>query len=317
MWKLTATALSQNQSSLKSRSGLQSSIANTATATPFRNPAFTPATPSSFAPGNSPVRKSTFTTPQQRCIESEFDTSGAESSPASLADAEETPDQILAKATIRPMVSTSKHKQPLFGSYGSKFTGGTPTRADRRVGRVGREIADKFRKRKRPDTDLDSEYGSDSSAIFPTRRSRNAQAGVQQSAGWFGTLVSGIESRPHLPNILSIWTQFALNFSMIAGLIYLAYCFWSAIKSDVDQESEKARNAVLTEMAQCAHEYAANSCGHDSRAPALATVCQNWLVCMERDPMAVGRARVSAKTFAEILNNFIEPISYKSMVGGV
>lgn len=36
---------------------------------------------------------------------------------------------------------------------------------------------------------------------------------------------------------------------------------------------------------------------------------------MNRDPTQVGRARVSAETFAEIINSFIEPISYKTMVG--
>jgi Di-sulfide bridge nucleocytoplasmic transport domain len=35
---------------------------------------------------------------------------------------------------------------------------------------------------------------------------------------------------------------------------------------------------------------------------------------MNRDPTVVGRARVSAETFAEIVNSFIEPISYKTMV---
>jgi hypothetical protein len=35
---------------------------------------------------------------------------------------------------------------------------------------------------------------------------------------------------------------------------------------------------------------------------------------MNRDPTVVGRAKVSAETFAEIINSFIEPISYKTMV---
>jgi hypothetical protein len=42
--------------------------------------------------------------------------------------------------------------------------------------------------------------------------------------------------------------------------------------------------------------------------------CLAWEKCMNRDPTVVGRARVSAETFAEIVNSFIEPISYKTMV---
>jgi len=35
---------------------------------------------------------------------------------------------------------------------------------------------------------------------------------------------------------------------------------------------------------------------------------------MNRDPNSVGRAKISAHTFAQIFNSFIEPISYKAMV---
>jgi hypothetical protein len=35
---------------------------------------------------------------------------------------------------------------------------------------------------------------------------------------------------------------------------------------------------------------------------------------MKRDPSVVGRAKLSAETFAEIINGFIEPITYKTML---
>lgn len=35
---------------------------------------------------------------------------------------------------------------------------------------------------------------------------------------------------------------------------------------------------------------------------------------MQQDPMVVARAKISAHTIAEILNSFIEPISYKTMI---
>ena len=59
----------------------------------------------------------------------------------------------------------------------------------------------------------------------------------------------------------------------------------------------------------------ANRCERESRVPAMEGVCDGWEKCMNRDPGRVGRARVSAHTFAEILNGFVEPISVKAMVG--
>jgi Di-sulfide bridge nucleocytoplasmic transport domain len=67
-------------------------------------------------------------------------------------------------------------------------------------------------------------------------------------------------------------------------------------------------------MAVCSKEYLENRCAPGTRVPAMEKACLAWEKCMNRDPTVVGRARVSAETFAEIINSFIEPISYKTMV---
>lgn len=64
----------------------------------------------------------------------------------------------------------------------------------------------------------------------------------------------------------------------------------------------------------CSKEYLENRCAPNTRVPAMEKACVAWEKCMNRDPTVVGRARVSAETFAEIINSFIEPISYKTMV---
>lgn len=71
---------------------------------------------------------------------------------------------------------------------------------------------------------------------------------------------------------------------------------------------------ILQEISQCSRDYIENRCAPDMRVPAMEMRCIAWEKCMNRDPSQVGRARVSAETFAEIINSFIEPISYKTMV---
>ena len=50
------------------------------------------------------------------------------------------------------------------------------------------------------------------------------------------------------------------------------------------------------------------------RAPILAQKCTEWELCMQRDPSAVGRARVVAETIGEVVDSFVEPISWKTLV---
>lgn len=86
------------------------------------------------------------------------------------------------------------------------------------------------------------------------------------------------------------------------------------VRADVDKASENERALVSNEIVLCEKNFAVNGCGSDRRVPALKAVCENWEHCMTRDPDSIGRARVSAHTFAQIFNSFIEPISYKAMI---
>ena len=48
--------------------------------------------------------------------------------------------------------------------------------------------------------------------------------------------------------------------------------------------------------------------------PAMVQQCANWESCMNRDPSTVGRAKVGAELIAEVVNGFVEPISWKTLV---
>lgn len=63
----------------------------------------------------------------------------------------------------------------------------------------------------------------------------------------------------------------------------------------------------------CATQYRNNLCA-TSPIPALVQQCANWETCMNRDPVAVGRAKVGAELIAEVINGFVEPISWKTLV---
>lgn len=284
-----------------------------------------PAKISSFGGGASTpapaFRNPSFTTPRKPFDQELFsEVSGAESSPADNADAEDTPDQPRPGQTMTAFPSSGV-KQPIFGKYGAGFIGSSPGRAELRKGRYGNAIANKVRKRKRIDRDYALSRGhrdasdseSEDSQSRPT--SRDKKAGKSESQpGMIASIFNYIESHPNLPNVLSYYAQLGVNAFIAALTVFGVYTFWMTVRADVDKASQKEMALVQTEIAKCAQEYVANKCGADIRLPALHLVCDNWEHCMNRDPNSVGRAQVSAHTFAQIFNSFIEPISYKAMV---
>lgn len=70
---------------------------------------------------------------------------------------------------------------------------------------------------------------------------------------------------------------------------------------------------IVQEIAFCALQFKSNLCATNS-IPAMVQQCGNWETCMSRDPTVVGRAKVGAELIAEVVNGFVEPISWKTLV---
>ena len=152
-----------------------------------------------------------------------------------------------------------------------------------------------------------------SSADSDSEGDQSKRAGKDAgSTGSVAAVLRFINEHPGLPHTLAYWCQLFFNMLFGSAIIYLAYCTWSTIRSDVDKKSEEAMTAIYAEIALCAKSFQDNGCSKPP--PALETVCSNWQKCMDKNPLAVGRAKVSAHTFAEIFNSFMEPISFKAMV---
>lgn len=223
------------------------------------------------------------------------------------------------KEKERPLPSA--RRESFFGKMVKKFH--SPGRGEIPRGSDHERNMEKRISKRRRDRDLQRQVSrrrrrsvSDSDQDSPRKASWD-QNGAQDASNkphWISSAFTFIAQHPTVPHILSFYAQLVFNIFLLAGCAYLIYCFWSAVSGDVDKKSFEAMADIMAEMAACAEQYTANKCDRSTRAPALETVCENWSKCMNRDPNKVGRARVSAHTFAEIFNSFVEPISWKAMI---
>ncbi|KAL8720412.1 MAG: hypothetical protein Q9225_002732 [Loekoesia sp. 1 TL-2023] len=283
-----------------------------------------PSTPSAKTPFQ--FRNPSFTTPQ-RSPDLEF-SSGPEnqSSPAN-GDTEDTPEppgrDVVPKSNGAMVQFKAERKQPtlgIFGRYGMSGRGEIQRRPHndvmaRRIHKRKRREAERDIRitRRRPTEDSDSE-GEDPERPNSSDGSKRGSQTVHE-IGVIPTFFSYLENHPNLPHILSYYAQFLLNFFLVSVVIYMIYAFWSAIRSDVNEKSKEAASEILVEMAMCARDFRDNKCDKpEARVPAMESICNSWEKCMQRDPTMVGRAKVSAHTFAEIINNFFQPISAKAMI---
>lgn len=121
------------------------------------------------------------------------------------------------------------------------------------------------------------------------------------------------------------------NLSLILVFLYLLVQFIFTVQRDVEERigeysMGKIASSELSlvtnlhicaeirqEIATCAHLYKQNLCA-ESPIPAMLSQCSAWETCMNRDPSVIGRAKVSAELLAEVVNGFVEPISWKTLV---
>ncbi|KAK2759958.1 hypothetical protein FQN54_002694 [Arachnomyces sp. PD_36] len=259
-----------------------------------------------------------FTTPRKLDPDVEM-SSGAETSPEN-AGGEVTPD---------PLPSRSTKRNSLFNMYGrfapSPGRGEIPKVKDfsnvmvRRVHKRRKRERDVDRQRHRVNDDSDQDSGPDEQPE-PKSKSQPEQEEQRRYPTYrdipvLSTLFTFLEAHQHAPRILTFYAQLAFNTTIIMLGLYLLIAFVFTIWSDINKESEKASAEILAEMSVCAKNFVENRCGgEDKRLPALEVVCDNWEKCMNQDPQVVGRAKLSAHAIAEIVNSFVEPISYKTLI---
>jgi len=120
------------------------------------------------------------------------------------------------------------------------------------------------------------------------------------------------QHRTETPYVLLGYLQFLFNLSLILVFLYLLVQFIFTVQRDVEQRVAEYSMDILQEITTCASQYKQNLCD-TSPIPAMLHQCATWETCMNRDPKIVGRAKVGAEMLAEVINGFVEPISWKTL----
>jgi len=120
-------------------------------------------------------------------------------------------------------------------------------------------------------------------------------------------------SHSEIPYVLLGYLQFFFNLSLVLALLYLMYCFFRAVQKDVEQKMLENTLDTLQEISACAHLYNDNYCA-DKPSPIIVSQCQEWKACMARDATIVGRTKLLAQLIGEVINGFMEPITWRTMI---
>ncbi|QLQ80029.1 hypothetical protein HG537_0D00290 [Torulaspora globosa] len=123
------------------------------------------------------------------------------------------------------------------------------------------------------------------------------------------------------PEIIAGYMRLLFNAVVMTLVVTLVVKFMVTVRDDVRFKLHEDELRELRLIEACRKSYEQNECSPESRVPALEESCDEWFQCMNRAQYVVpgGRSRYQsgtlwARTVAEILNSFVEPISIRSVL---
>lgn len=118
----------------------------------------------------------------------------------------------------------------------------------------------------------------------------------------------------NLPYLLHDYAYVTLRIFFIGVFIYLSLSMIIQISQDLSMKMQAENDMLVLEISRCREDYYENKCNPHERVRALEQFCSEREKCMKQDPAVINKnSKIMAKLLAEIINDFFEPLSYKTI----
>ncbi|KAJ8903106.1 hypothetical protein NDN08_006421 [Rhodosorus marinus] len=116
--------------------------------------------------------------------------------------------------------------------------------------------------------------------------------------------------------VLAGYLQLVFNLVLVSVILYSLISFAMSVRQDIQLKVNEEIADIRTDIERCRFNFFENRCNDEDRiVPRMREQCSEWASCLGRDPAnAAYQTRLTAELIAEVVNSFIEPISYKTMV---
>lgn len=212
----------------------------------------------------------------------------------------------------KPAGSSRKHAAGRGEIRSYREIGSNVTLRKRKRQNQDRDVSQSTRQRLQDWDESESESGEYYRSHSQRGRKNLARNGRLQQ-GTLASLFAFLGENPALPEVLHNWIKTTLRLVLFSGLLYVVYQVVAAIRSDIFNANESARLEIIGRIISCQTEYTANGCA-TTGAPVLKSMCAEWQKCMDQNPEAIMRVKVTAKQLGDIINEFVDTMNYKAWV---
>lgn len=116
-----------------------------------------------------------------------------------------------------------------------------------------------------------------------------------------------------IPVVIVTYTQLAYNLFITISITNVLFKISNILSYDLEKYIDKKSHESFVKVLECSTEWVNNNCGQHNIPPVMVEYCNNWKFCMEQDTSYVLKSKETAGIMAEILNNFFENLSNKTL----
>ncbi|GJQ15462.1 hypothetical protein GpartN1_g7253.t1 [Galdieria partita] len=123
-----------------------------------------------------------------------------------------------------------------------------------------------------------------------------------------------LQKHLYMPYVIAGYLQLTLNMVIVAIILFSLLSIAWSIRNDIVGKVMEQTIEAQSIVRRCHNDYVDNKCNETQSIPLLRQQCHTWYVCMTRDPKSIGsKTKLYAETLSEVLNSFVEPISYRTL----
>jgi amino acid transporter len=116
---------------------------------------------------------------------------------------------------------------------------------------------------------------------------------------------------PHLVHGYFLLFSSIIIFSIISIIVLQLFL---TIRRDLKNKAAIHSSEIVQQILECSNQYHINHCNPAERVPAMQQKCNEWELCMNRNPDDIIMSEIGAETIAETLNQFVKPLEVKTIV---
>ena len=116
-----------------------------------------------------------------------------------------------------------------------------------------------------------------------------------------------------IPSLLHEWAHLLYNLFLLCVVAAIIATVIVTLYGDYSIKYRDLQRQMVQQNIQCQQHFMDNKCLPETRVPALQEKCQEWEHCMWREGDSVAGAKITATVLAEILDSFVQTLSYKTM----